>query len=116
MTGAAVKLPVVPMCLPSPETFSVLQSYLYTKRFDVLFSSLLPTPPPFDNPNMPMPEMISRLARHLSATCGNLQLARHAMIINGLWRNVCALGVQDDRLWGAIEVAWEAVVDAMGGH
>lgn len=116
MTGATVKLPVVPMCLPSPETFNVLQSYLYTKRFDVLFSSLLPTPPSFDDPTTSMPEMISRLTIHLSATCDKLQLARHAMIINGLWRNACALGVQDDKLWGAVEVAWEAVIAAMAGQ
>ena len=113
VTGATVKLPVVPMCLPSPETFNILQAYLYTKRLDMLFSSLIPPPPSFDNPNTTMPEIISRLTHHLSATCSKVQLAERAMIINGLWRNVCALGVQDDKLWNAIGVTWEAVAGAI---
>lgn len=113
VTGATVKLPVVPMCLPSPETFNILQAYLYTKRLDMLFSSLIPPPPSFDNPNTTMPEIISRLTHHLSATCSKVQLAERAIIINGLWRNVCALGVQDDKLWNAIGVTWEAVAGAI---
>jgi len=113
-TNSTVRVPVVPLCLPSPETFSILQSYLYTKRTDALLATLLPTPPStLSDPNVPLPDMINRLVHHLAASGNTLALARHALIINGVWRNACALGVYDDKLWSSVEVAWEAVVGAM---
>jgi len=113
-TKSAVQVPVVPLCLPSPETFSTLQLYLYTKRVDVLFATLLPAPPStLSETGVPLPEMIKRLTHHLAATSNMPSLARHAMVINGVWRNACALGVHDDKLWSSIEFAWEAVVGAM---
>ncbi|KAF8653622.1 hypothetical protein AX16_003774 [Volvariella volvacea WC 439] len=39
-------VPVRPLCLPSPETYPQLSSYLYTKRVDILLNSLLPAPVP----------------------------------------------------------------------
>jgi hypothetical protein len=33
-------------------------------------------------------------------------LARHSMIINGIWRNACALGICNDNLWDAIVASW----------
>jgi hypothetical protein len=113
-TNPTVQVPVVPLCLPSPETFSILQSYLYTKRVDALLAMLLPAPPStLSDTNVPLPDMIKRLTHHLAASGNMPLLARHAMIINGVWRNACALGVHDDKLWNSIEVAWEAVVGAM---
>jgi hypothetical protein len=114
-TNSTVLVPVVPLCLPSPGTFSILQSYLYTKRIDALLAALLPAPPPsLSDPSVPLPDMINRLTHHLAATDNMPTLARHAMIINGVWRNACALGVYDNKLWRSIEVAWEAVVGAIG--
>ena len=112
--GSTVQIPVVPMCLPSPETFSILQSYLYTKRIDALLAKLLPTPPPsMTDTNIPLSDIIKRLVHHLAATCSISSLALHAMLINGVWRNACALGVYDNKLWNAIEVTWGAIVGAI---
>jgi hypothetical protein len=113
-TDSSAKIPVVPLCLPSPETFSILQSYLYTKRIDVLLAALLPTLPSPSEPSASLPEMIKRLTNHLAAAGDPLTLARHALIINGVWRNACALGVYDDKLWGSIDISWGAIVGAMG--
>ncbi|KAJ7291022.1 hypothetical protein C8J57DRAFT_1491541 [Mycena rebaudengoi] len=33
-------IPVVPLCIPSPETFSLLHSYLYTRQPETLLSAL----------------------------------------------------------------------------
>lgn len=87
--SSTAALPVVPLCLPSPETYPLLQSYLYTKQPELLLSVLLP-------------------AIH----CDMRALAQHAMFINGLWRNACALGVVDQKLWDVIDDAWGVVVDA----
>jgi len=35
------------------------------------------------------------------------------MIVHGLWRNVCALGVFDDNLWNAMDLAWEVLLTAI---
>jgi len=112
--NSTVKVPIVPLCLPSPETFSILQTYLYTKRIDVLLATLLPAPPSsLSEPNVSLPDMIKRLVHHLAAAGNIPALARRGMIINAVWRNTCALGVYDDKLWGSIKIAWEAVVSAM---
>ena len=40
-------------------------------------------------------------------------LMQHVKVINGLWQNVCALGVFDGELWGVMDLAWEVVLAAM---
>ncbi|KZT19776.1 hypothetical protein NEOLEDRAFT_1077179, partial [Neolentinus lepideus HHB14362 ss-1] len=35
---------------------------------------------------------------------------RNAMVINGVWRNVCMLGVFDNRLWTTMDFAWNAIL------
>jgi hypothetical protein len=67
VTNDTVQLPIVPLCLPSSETFSILHE--------------------------------THHRQHAS-------LARHSMIINGIWRNACALGICNDNLWDAIEASW----------
>ncbi|KAJ6618711.1 hypothetical protein B0H10DRAFT_2176175 [Mycena sp. CBHHK59/15] len=85
-------IPVVPLCIPSPETFPLLQSYLYTQQPTMLLTSLQP---PRDSET------------------DLLQLATHAMKIHGLWRNACALGVVDERMYAAIEASWDSTIAAM---
>ena len=40
-------------------------------------------------------------------------LMSHIKVVNGLWQNVCALGVFDAELWGVMDLAWEVVLAAM---
>jgi hypothetical protein len=42
--GQEIKVPVVPLCIPAPEVFPRLSTFLYTKRIDHLLGSLLPCP------------------------------------------------------------------------
>jgi hypothetical protein len=41
-------------------------------------------------------------------------LSRLAMMIHGIWRNACVLGVVDEQLFDTIDKAWDVVVNAMG--
>lgn len=52
----------------------------------------------------------------LRATYTAPALLTHAMAINGLWRNVVALGIFDERLWEALDIAWAAVLGALEGN
>ncbi|KAJ6588522.1 hypothetical protein B0H19DRAFT_921767 [Mycena capillaripes] len=89
-TSSHATIPVVPLRLPSPETFPLLHAYLYTQQPAILLASL-------------------------AHPCGSdlLQLATHANKIHGLWRNACMLGVVDPRLYDAIESSWESTIAAM---
>ncbi|KAL1948379.1 hypothetical protein VTO73DRAFT_12454 [Trametes versicolor] len=136
---AALTLPVVPLTIPSPETFALLHAYLHTMRPDTLLASLLPALAAA-LPHMPAAsssaappagklvyvaqfssERLLRLAHALAGAAfqrGGPQgamggLMAHVKLINGLWQNVCALGVFDAELWGVLDLAWEVVLAAM---
>ncbi|KAJ7846111.1 clampless1 Clp1 protein [Mycena olivaceomarginata] len=82
-------VPVQPLCLPSPATFSLLSSFLYTKR--------------------KLPAFAGRLAGTYTAQA----LLLHVNSVHGLWQNACVLGVYVDELWDAIDLAWEVLLTAM---
>lgn len=113
-------LPVIPLCVPSPETFSRLSSYLYTKDASHLLSMLLPTGmltsllSHADMLDADAPE-VQQFSNKLCATYTPHALLTHAMTINGLWRNVCALGIFDARLWEVLDLAWDIVIGALEG-
>ncbi|KAJ7248133.1 hypothetical protein B0H12DRAFT_1235051 [Mycena haematopus] len=83
-------IPVVPVRLPSPETFPLLHAYLYTRQPATLLASLA----------------------H-SCDSDMVQLAMHASKIHGLWRNACTLGVVDPQLYDVIEASWYSTLAAM---
>ncbi|KAF7342068.1 hypothetical protein MVEN_01794100 [Mycena venus] len=83
-------IPIVPLRLPSPETFPLLHAYLYTHQPATLLASLA-------HP------CVSDL----------VQLATHASKIHGLWRNACTLGVVDPQLYDVIEASWGSTIAAM---
>lgn len=121
-------VPVVPLGIPSPETFVPLSSYLYTGRAEHLFGHFIPCSSKdftglftsdslSEDPDQAAPttnDLTTHLATALSKSLSPQQLLQHAMRINGLWRNVCALGIYDEDLWRTMEIMWEVVVGAMG--
>ncbi|KAJ7326251.1 hypothetical protein DFH08DRAFT_1027093 [Mycena albidolilacea] len=104
-------VPVQPLCLPSPATFSLLSSFLYTKRADHLLKALLPCAPPptLDDDRSKLPAFAGRLAGTYTAQA----LLLHVNSVHGLWQNACVLGVYVDELWDAIDLAWEVLLTAM---
>jgi hypothetical protein len=115
--GSHITLPVVPLCIPHPETFPHFSAYLYTRRTSALIASLLPAgipPPPSLTISAPdFLETLREFSTKLAKTYTVHALLGHAVKINGLWRNVCALGVFDDGIWDALDVAWDAVLFAL---
>ncbi|KAI0795473.1 hypothetical protein C8Q75DRAFT_712202 [Abortiporus biennis] len=133
--SATINLPIVPLNVPSAETFPSLHAYLHTRRADSLLGALLPSLarllPPFTpgSSSSSRPAYVAqfssdtllRLAQQLASTAyaqagsqGALSgLMAHARIVNGLWKNVCALGIFDAELWGVMDVAWEIVLAAL---
>jgi hypothetical protein len=90
--GTSATVPVVPLCLPSPEAFPLLQSYLYTKNTENLSNVLSPS---------------------TSTPLDKVALQRHMWLIHGLWADACALGVVDSSLYEVIQSSWSRLVAAV---
>ncbi|KAN0094560.1 hypothetical protein V8E55_002847 [Tylopilus felleus] len=116
--GSTVSLPVVPLCIPAPGVFPQLSTFLYTKRVDHLLTSLMPCPVPHplyrnDPASDKVLALLQQFSSKLAATHSTQTLLTHAMAVNGLWRNACALGIDDEKLWCALDVAWEVLITAL---
>jgi hypothetical protein len=111
-----ITIPVVPVSIPSPQTFPQLSAYLYTHSTNDLMAYLLPPcpqgllPPNVDDTD---PITLQQHARRMAETYTVQALLAQAMTINGFWRNVCALGVFDLGLWDTMDVAWEVILNAL---
>lgn len=117
-------LPVVPLCIPAPDTFSQLSAYLYLKNANQLLASLLPTGQStpstllshsLDDEDEAGSVELQHFSAKLRATYTPHALLAHAMTVNGLWRNVVALGVFDDQLWDVLDLAWGVILAALEG-
>lgn len=104
-------LPLVPLALPSPETFAQLSTFLYTRRADQLLASLMPSAPSSSTPSTST-DSLDAYATQLSSLPRPTLLA-HALRVHGLWKNACALGVHDAKLWSVIDSAWTVLVRSM---
>ncbi|KAJ7481722.1 hypothetical protein FB451DRAFT_1170877 [Mycena latifolia] len=104
-------IPVQPLSIPSPATYSFLSTFLYTKRTDLLLKSLFPCPPPskLEDDRTQIPTFAARLAATYTAQA----LLLHVNGVHGLWQNACSLGVFVDELWDSIDLAWEVLLTAL---
>ena len=46
LAGESILIPIVPLCIPAPEVFPQLSTFLYTKRINHLLATLPPQPAP----------------------------------------------------------------------
>ena len=104
-------VPVWPLCLPSPATYPHLSTYLYSKRTDIFMKSVLPRPPP--SKFQQDPSQVPGFARDLAETFTVQTLVKHALMVFGVWQNVCALGVFDDNLWETLDTLWEILLTSI---
>ncbi|KAF9485663.1 hypothetical protein BDN70DRAFT_795358 [Pholiota conissans] len=111
MGETQVVLPVWSICLPVPHFFPPLLTYLYTKQQSSILRSFLPSPPPPDL--MTSDEKLRAFAMHLATTFTVQALLKSIHSMNGLWQNVCALGVNDDALWDAMDIVWQTLLTAL---
>ncbi|KAF9498854.1 hypothetical protein BDN71DRAFT_1493811 [Pleurotus eryngii] len=114
-------LPVKPLGLPAPESFPLLQMYLYTKRQQSLQTALLPVGcvlPPSLHPEAPTsPEehtqAVLEAAQHLAQTYTAHALLQSIHKVMSLWQNVRALGIFDAGVWGVMDGVWELLLEAL---
>ncbi|TFK75572.1 hypothetical protein BDN72DRAFT_831850 [Pluteus cervinus] len=120
---SAVTLPVIPLSLPSPAAFSILNSYMYTHRLDTVLKALFPVPSTFVSnlsyqtvrATLGSGNSLHQLSAYLCQSAGsNLQLlTTHAAHVKDLWQDMVALGLYDPELWDTLDLAWEIVLGAL---
>ncbi|KAH7104939.1 hypothetical protein BKA62DRAFT_430335 [Auriculariales sp. MPI-PUGE-AT-0066] len=106
-------LPVVPLCLPSPRTFGLLQHYLYHNDPDALGASLLPALPATASESADRAQTIRDLAQQIAATHGPAKINEHVLQAHGLWSNIVVLGITDEGLWTALDFFWAVLMSAL---
>lgn len=100
-----VTLTIVPLCIPSPNTFPIIQQYLYLRNIDGVLSSLLPT----YHASVDFVDLSIYLAGANTAH----DLLGFLSVVRGFWSNVTALGIFDEHLWVAIDYAWTTLIIAL---
>jgi hypothetical protein len=90
-------LPIQQLPLPSPETYSYLHNLLHFTH----------SPPP--STFSPLQNLLGMDVAHLH-TLSNQDLMKKLTVIQGVWKNCCALGVGDGKIWQGMRDAWGAVV------
>jgi hypothetical protein len=92
---ARLALPVVPLCVPDVAAFALLSAFAYARDPDALLRALVP----------PVPVKAAPAAA-LAAAHTAPALVKRMLAVSALWRDACALGEWDPRLWAALDAAW----------
>lgn len=114
LPGAQIILPLVMLNIPHPATFPPILKYLYTRCDDQLLVSLLPISPAPTRCTLTTTASIHHLAQRLTRKYAGVPLLQLAVALkNGVWRNVCWLGISDEKLWCTMQLAWEVILTAI---
>ena len=104
-TVCVLHLPIIDLCLPSPETFPILLVHLHASTRPLVpkllgISSLTLTRRDIlvELEKFTLPELMEKLA-----------------YIHAMWKNVCALGISDEGTWNQMAMAWSCVVSVVAG-
>lgn len=110
--GGPVRLPVVPVCLPHPPSYAHIQQYLYTKDHVSFLQSMLPSIPSQGACGDSSPAT-PQYVKDFAATFTTQKILAFMRNAHGMYRNMCALGVQEDVMWQLLNVAWEILLSAL---
>ncbi|KAI0942843.1 hypothetical protein AcV7_002141 [Taiwanofungus camphoratus] len=111
--GSQIRIPVQSLRLQHAESWPALSAYLYTKHPVPLLATLIPGVPPLPQPGQTRRERLLCWAHQLATTYTVHALLAFAMRVNGLWRNVVALGIHDEGLWAVMDVCWDIYINAL---
>ncbi|KAI0715184.1 hypothetical protein C8Q76DRAFT_795966 [Earliella scabrosa] len=113
--GTPVCLPLVPISLPSPETFWAIQVYVYSLAQGLFVALLLPTRGRrfMGHRGELLDGALDILVQDLAAEYSLPELSTLANSVHGAYKNMVTLGMVADGLWEAVNFAWRGLVMAM---
>jgi len=103
-SSCSTSIPVVPLRLPSPQTFHIIRDYIYTRSKPALMSSLL---------------ALSNSKRLEVTTITGLstsKLAERVRTVYGVFSNACRVGFGDDEFWRCLQAAWKLLLTALAAQ
>ncbi|GBE89777.1 hypothetical protein SCP_1701020 [Sparassis crispa] len=116
--ASIIRVPLVPIYVPAPVAFQLLEHYIYFSNVPHLEAELLPSelPPPPRAPGIISHDDRVAAYAYALATQQDMtinRLSRHAKLVYRLYQNVVWLAVKDSGLWAAINFTWESLTSAM---
>ena len=94
--GSTLTLSIAPLIVSNIDTLQILLRYLYTKREDHLYASLLPVA------TLNATWSTHKVAEAYAANFTVQKLLANATRVHSLWLNMKTLGVVDEKLWRCI--------------
>ncbi|TBU53627.1 hypothetical protein BD310DRAFT_937689 [Dichomitus squalens] len=125
VAGTELKLPVVPLAVPHPESFLLLLQTAYVHKVSFLLDQLVPVQKPVvvfptpENPRPQNPHYIDETGRRLAARYTPQAIIEMIGMVIGLWQNAIYLGASDRRLWVGIDWSYDMLLTGLGyalGH
>lgn len=112
--GVQTTLPVERLAVPHLESFQHVHEYLYTKNAEVFAMSMIPT-------STARPDLANEQAAHTPAAWAHRLahtftwevLLRQLAHTLGTWQNMVFLGIQDDRMWHALQASYYTIRGAL---
>jgi hypothetical protein len=111
--GSKIVLLVINLGVPAPASFPDLLNFIYTKNYQVLFLSLLPTLPPSLSLNTRGEQASRAFARKPAGACTSQEVLDATTRTFGMWRNACYMGVHDNAFWAVLGIVLEILLQAI---
>lgn len=114
-----LEVPIFPLYIPHPSTFAPLLYFMYDRDTDNLHQVLFPCPLPcshdniYDTAHEDAASLRVDYARQISEACRGWLLTSYVFKIQGMWENVCALGIEDQTVWCLLDTAWHVMLLAV---
>lgn len=120
-TGGQLLLPVISLHIPDPASFALILGYLYCKDLESLVNDLCPLSqslfPAFFDPDVNERVWRGKLewtADAVRVVYTTADIRRMMAHVEGVWLNMCELGINDEGLWSGMHVGWYILRKALG--
>jgi hypothetical protein len=110
--NAELTLPIERLGVPHLESFRHIHEYLYTQNAEVFAMSMIPTSTA-RTPSDGKPNGAAAWAHRLARTFTYEVLVRQLEHTLGTWQNMVFLGIQDDRMWHALQASYFTIRSAL---
>ena len=109
--NTALRLPVAHIRIPDPDTFPILLSFFHKYSSPEFMTNLVKEWVPRPR-GMNLEAYRLHYAEHIAKHHSPYMIWRHLLDIRATWRNVMALGVNNEELWSVIHLMWFVVLKA----
>ncbi|KAF9521145.1 hypothetical protein BS47DRAFT_1248707, partial [Hydnum rufescens UP504] len=113
--GFTLTLPFIPFNIPHLASFEFINTFLYNNNSETFIRNLFPSLPngTFPTADLDRPSIRTRLSYTLATSFTVSDLLETARFMHGVWSNLTALGVVQEEIWGALDLAWLILLEGI---